>query len=128
MKIKLNLKPTYKITPVFSTEGRGKKKQDIFRYIDYRFELNRAIAVKGVVSKKDIEETIPFLESMNIDFYDHLIGVIINEMIIQVNDLYETKMTHVDFKDFINEHQDLFNTFANELKNIINEHGYETGR
>ena len=34
MEIKIKLNPTYTITPVFSTKGRGKKKQDIFQYID----------------------------------------------------------------------------------------------
>lgn len=122
MEIKIKLNPTYTITPVFSKKGRGKKKQDIFQYIDYRFNLNRAIAVKGVISKKDIEESIPFLEQMNVDFCEHVLDVIINEMIIQVNDMFEMKMIHKDFEEFVKEHKEIFNTFINDLKNIINEH------
>lgn len=122
MEIKIKLNPTYTITPVFSTKGRGKKKQDILRYIEYRFNLNRAIAVKGVISKKDIEESIPFLEQMNVDFCEHVLDVIINEMIIQVNDMFEMKMIHKDFEEFIKEHKEIFNKFINELKNTINEH------
>jgi hypothetical protein len=113
MEIKIKLNPTYTITPVFSTKGRGKKKQDIFQYIDYRFNLNRAIAVKGIISKKTIEESIPFLEQMNVDFCEHVLDVIINEMIIQVNDMYEMKMIHKDFEEFVKEHKEIFNTNLN---------------
>lgn len=122
MEIKIKLNPTYTITPVFSTKGRGKKKQDIFRYIDYKFNLNRLIGVKGVISKKEIDESIPFLEQMNIDVCEHLLDVIINEMIIRVNDMYELKMVHKDFEDFVKEHEETFNAFITELKDTINEH------
>lgn len=122
IKTKLKLNPTYTITPIFSTKGRGKKKQDIFQYIDYRFNFNRVISVKGVISKKDIDELIPFLEQMNVDFCGHVLDVIINEMIIRVNDMYEMNMIHEDFEEFIKEHKEIFNTFINELENTINEH------
>ena len=122
IKLKLKLNPTYTIIPIFSTKGRGKKKQDIFQYIDYRFNFNRLIAVKGVISKKDIDETIPFLEQMNVDFCVHVLDAIINEMIIQVNDMYEMNMIHKDFEDFIKEHEETFNAFINELENTINEY------
>lgn len=122
MEIKIKLNPTYTITPVFSTKGRGKKKQDIFQYIDYKFNLNRLIGVKGVISEKEIKETIPFLEQMNINFCEHVLDVIINEMIIQINDMYEMKMIHKDFEEFVKEHAEIFNTFINELENTINEH------
>ena len=117
----IKLEPTYTITPIFTTEGKGRKKRNIFRCIEYYFKFNRAITVKGVVNKENIE-SIPFLETMNIDLYEHIVNAIINEMIIQVNDLFENKMTHKDFEDFINEHQELFNTFINELKKINNEY------
>lgn len=119
MKLKLN--PTYHIIPVYTTEGKGRKKKNILNFISYKFSFNRGIIVNGVVSKKDIKETLPHLESMNINFYDVLVDVIMYEMVRIANDLVEENLTRDDFKDFYEDNIDTFNAFISELKQYVEE-------
>lgn len=74
MKLKLN--PTYCITPVYTTEGKGRKKKNVLNSVSYKFSFNRGIIVNGVVTKKDIKKTLPLLGSMGINFYEALLNTI----------------------------------------------------
>ena len=56
MKLKLN--PTYCIIPAYTTEGKGRKKKNILNSVSYKFSFNRGIIANGVVTKKDVEETL----------------------------------------------------------------------
>lgn len=119
MKLKLN--PTYCIIPTYTTEGKGRKKKNILNSVSYKFSFNRGIIVNGVVTKKDAKETLPFLDSMNINFYEVLLNTIMSEMIRMVNDLVEEDLTDSDFKDFYEDNIDTFNAFISELKQYTEE-------
>lgn len=126
MNLKLN--PTYCITPTYTTEGKGRKKKNVLNSVSYKFSFNRGIIVNGVVTKKDIKETLPLLGSMGINFYEALLNTIMSELnaivseTIRVeNDLVEENLTRNDFKDFYEDNIDTFNAFISELKQYAEE-------
>lgn len=119
MKLKLN--PTYCIIPTYTTEGKGRKKKNVLNFVSYKISFNRGIVVNGVVTKKNVKETLPFLDSMNINFYGVLLDVIMYEMIRMANDLVEENLTRDDFKDFYEDNIDTFNAFISELKQYVEE-------
>ena len=119
MKLKLN--PTYCITPTYITEGKGRKKKSKLDSISYKFSFNRGIIVNGVVTKKDAKETLTFLDSVNINFYEALLNTIMSEIVRMANDLVEENLTRDDFKDFYENNIDTFNAFISELKQYAEE-------
>ena len=119
MKLKLN--PTYCITPTYITEGKGRKKKSTLDSISYKISVNRGIIVNGVVTKKDVKETLPFLDSGNINFYEALLNTIMSEIVRMANDLVEENLTRDDFKDFYENNIDTFNAFISELKQYAEE-------
>lgn len=126
MKLKLN--PTYCITPVYTTEGKGRKKKNVLNSVSYKFSFNRGITINGVVTKKDITETLPLLDSMNINFYEVLLNTIMSELnaimsetIRMANDLDGENLTRDDFKEFYEDNIDTFNAFITELKQYAEE-------
>ena len=126
MKLKLN--PTYCITPKYATEGKGRKKKNVLNSVSYKFSFNRGIIINGVVTKKDITETLPLLGSMNINFYEVLLNTIMSELnaiisetIRMENDLVEENLTRDDFKEFYEDNIDTFNAFISELKQYAEE-------
>ena len=119
--IKLKLNPTYRIRPTYTTEGNGGKKKNILNSVSYKFSFNRVIFVKGVVTKKNVKETLPLLDSMNINFYEALLNTIMSEIVRMANDLVEENLTRDDFKDFYENNIDTFNAFISELKQYAEE-------
>ena len=119
--IKLKLNPTYGIKPTYTTEDKGGKKKNILNSVSYKFSFNRVIIVKGVVTKKDVKETLPLLDSMNINFYEALLNTIMSEIVRMTNDLFEENLTRDDFKDFYENNIDTFNAFISELKQYAEE-------
>ena len=119
MKLKLN--PTYCITPTYITEGKGRKKKSTLDSISYKFSFNRGIIINGVMTKKDVKETLPFLDSVNINFYEALLNTIMSEIVKMANDLVEENLTRDDFKDFYENNIDTFNAFISELKQYAEE-------
>ena len=119
MKLKLN--PTYCITPTYITEGKGRKKKSTLDSISYKFSFNRGIIINGVMTKKDVKETLPFLDSVNINFYEALLNTIMSEIVRMANDLVEENLTRDDFKDFYENNIDTFNAFISELKQYAEE-------
>ena len=119
MKLKLN--PTYCITPTYITEGKGRKKKSTLDSISYKISVNRGIIVNGVMTKKDVKETLPFLDSVNINFYEALLNTIMSEIVRMANDLVEENLTRDDFKDFYENNIDTFNAFISELKQYAEE-------
>lgn len=115
----------YKIIPVFETIKVGRKKQDVFRRIEYKINGKPFGQIKGILSKKDIEETIPVLETMNIDFYTSVLDSVICQIIININDIFGTELTHQDIGGFLTENEDVFNEFITELKNTVSKYQNE---
>ena len=122
LNVDVELNPTYTIKPVMTTTGRGKSKKEVLKCIQSVVYFNKGIAVKGEISKKDIDESIPQLEMFGVDFYGEFIGCFISEMIIKVNEMFGTYLTHKDFDDFCDEHKDTFVRFKNELKTMVDSY------
>ena len=119
MTIKFELKqPTYKIVPTFKTIGRGKSKKNVLERINCSITFHKSLIVNGVITKNDIDKTILQLEKFGVDFYSAFVNACISELIIQINDTFDTQLIH---KDFYEEYQDVFMDFINELKTMINE-------
>lgn len=115
----------HKIIPVFETIKVGRKKQDVFRRIEYKINGKPFGQIKGVLSKKDIKETFPMLEAMNIDVYTSVLDSIICQIIININDIFGTELTHQDLGGFLKENEDVFNEFITELKNTVSKYQNE---
>jgi hypothetical protein len=110
MNISLNLQIDYTINKIFT-----KKK---FDYIVYRFNLKNITLVKGMLTKYDLITTLPYLESINADYFsiidDHIISCIITE-------LNEKLGIEIDREDFIKENIDMLKTFICELKTNVKD-------
>ena len=110
MNISLNLQIDYTINKIFT-----KKK---FDYIVYRFNLKNITLVKGILTKFDIITTLPYLESLNTDYFmiidDHIISCIIME-------LNEKLGIEIDRGDFIKENIDMLKNFISELKTNVKD-------
>lgn len=134
MKLKLDLTldirvVDYKITPVFKTVKIGRKKQEVFDKIVYEVDIKPGKIVKGILDERDIIATIPTLESWGVDFYKNVINAIVTQTIININELFNTRLDHFDFEEnFVKDNQDMFDKFINDLKTEVNKYKsqYET--
>lgn len=110
MNISLNIKIDYTINTIFTKKS--------FDYIVYKFNLKNITLVKGILTKFDIITTLPYLESINADYFsiidDHIISGIITE-------LNEKLGIEVNREDFINENIDMIKKFISELKTIVKD-------
>lgn len=110
MNISLNLQIDYTINKIFT------KKE--FDYIVYRFNLKNITLVKGILTKFDIITTLPYLESLNTDYFmiidDHIISCIIME-------LNEKLGIEIDREDFIKENVGMLKNFISELKTNVKD-------
>lgn len=110
MNISLNIKIDYTINTIFTKK--------VFDHIVYRFNLKNITLVKGILTKYDIITTLPYLESLNIDYFmiidDHIISCIIME-------LNEKLGIEIDRGDFIKENIDMLKNFINELKTTVKD-------
>lgn len=127
MKVKLDLTldirvVDYKITPVFNTVKIGRKKQEVFDKIVYEVDIKPGKPVKGILTERDITETIPTLESWGANFYEHIIDAIVTQTIINTNELFNVRLTHSDFEEFVKENQNVFDKFINDLKTEVNKY------
>ena len=96
MKININIKIDYNINPIF-IEG-------IFNKIVYNFNLKNTTLVKGILRLDDIIKTIPYIESLNIDFYSTLSESIVECIITELDEKIGVK---IDREAFCNEYADL---------------------
>ena len=125
MKLNLSLDISileYKITPVFKNIKISRKKQEVFDKIIYEFNCQPGIIIKGIISKTDIKDTIPTLDSWGVDFYEHIINAIVSQIIINTNERFGNHLVHSDFEEFVKENHNMFDEFINDLKSIVNTH------
>lgn len=110
MKVCIDIKIDYTINPIFI---RG-----IFDRIDYKFNLENITLVKGMLTKYDIITTLPYLESINTDYFsivgNHIISGIITE-------LKEKLGIEIDREDFIKENIDMLKNFIYELRTNVKD-------
>ena len=111
----------YKITPVFKTLKISRKKQEVFDKIIYEFNCQPGKIINGIITQTDIKETIPTLESLGVDFYEHIINAIVTRIIINTNERFGTHLDHSDFEEFVKENQNVFDEFINDLKMIVED-------
>ena len=125
MKLNLSLDISileYKITPVFKTLKISRKKQEVFDKIIYEFNCQPGKIINGIISKTDIKDTIPTLESWGVDFYKNIINAIKGQIIININERFGTLLDELDFEDFVKENQNMFDEFINDLKSVVNKY------
>ena len=110
MNVNLNIKIDYTITPIFDN--------GVFDRIVYEFNLHNITLVKGILTKFDIITTLPYLESVNVDYYtivmDHIISGIITE-------LHEKFGVEIDKKELCDENMVLFESFISEFKTNVKD-------
>ena len=110
MNVNFNIKIDYTINTFFNKK--------VFDYIAYRFNIRNITLVKGILTKFDIITTLPYLESLNTDYFsiigDHIISCIITE-------LNEKLGIEIDREDFIKENIDMLENFTNELKTNVKD-------
>lgn len=110
MKININIKIDYTINPIFN-EG-------IFNKIVYNFNLKNTTLVKGILRLDDIIKTIPYIESLNSDFYSTLSESIVECIITELDEKIGVK---IDREAFCNEYADLLVNFMSELKTNVKD-------
>ena len=110
MNASINIKIDYTINVIYNKK--------VFDFIGYKFNLKGITLVKGILTKFDIITTLPYLESLNVDFFsiidDHIISSIITE-------LKEKLGIEIDREDFIKENIDMLKNFIRELKTNVKD-------
>ena len=104
----INIKIDYTINPIFN--------KGIFNNIVYKFNLKNTTIVKGILTLDDIIKTIPYIESLNSDFYATLSENIVECIIIELDEKIGVK---IDKKEFCNEYTDLLENFIADLKTNV---------
>ena len=110
MNVNLNIKIDYAINSIFDRKD--------FDRIVYKFNWHNITLVKGVLTKLDITTTLPYLESLNIDYYTIVIEHIISGIITE---LHEKLGIEIDKNELCNENMVLFERFISELKTSVND-------
>lgn len=110
MNVNINIKIDYTIKPIFD--------KGVFDRIVYEFNWHNITLVKGILTKFDITTTLPYLESVNVDYYtivmDHIISGIITE-------LHEKLGVEINKKELCDENMVIFESFISELKTNVKD-------
>ena len=110
MNVNLNIKIDYIINPVFDN--------GVFDRIVYKFNWHNITLVKGILTKFDVTTTLPYLESVNVDYYTIVIEHIISGI---VTELHEKLGIEIDKKELCEENTVLFEKFISELKTNVKD-------
>ena len=110
LNVNINIKIDYTIISIFDRK--------VFDRIVYEFNWHNITLVKGILTKFDITTTLPYLESVNVDYYtivmDHIISGIITE-------LDEKLGVEINKKELCDENMVLFESFISELKTNVKD-------
>lgn len=110
LNVNINIKIDYTIISIFDRK--------VFDRIVYEFKWHNITLVKGILTKFDITTTLPYLESVNVDYYtivmDHIISGIITE-------LHEKLGVEINKKELCDENMVLFESFISELKTNVKD-------
>lgn len=110
MDVNLNIKIDYTINSIFDNR--------VFDRIVYKFNWHNITLVKGILTKFDITTTLPYLESVNVDYYTIVIEHIISGI---VTELHENIGIEIDKVELLNENMVLFESFISELKTNVKD-------
>ena len=110
MNVNIDIKIDYVIKTIYERK--------VFDRIVYEFKWHNITLVKGILTKFDITTTLPYLESVNVDYYtivmDHIISGIITE-------LHEKLGVEINKKELCDENMVLFENFISELKTNVKD-------
>ena len=110
LNVNINIKIDYTIISIFDRK--------VFDRIVYEFKWHNITLVKGILTKFDITTTLPYLESVNVDYYtivmDHIISGIITE-------LHKKLGVEINKKELCDENMVLFESFISELKTNVKD-------
>lgn len=110
MNVNINIKIDYTINSIYDRK--------VFDRIVYEFNWHNITLVKSILTKFDITTTLPYLESVNVDYYsivmDHIISGIITE-------LHEKLGVEINKKELCDENMVLFESFISELKTNVKD-------
>ena len=110
MNVNLNIKIEYTIKPIFERKS--------FDRIVFEFNLHNITLAKGVLTKSDITTTLPYLESLNTDYYTIVVEHIISGIITE---LHEKLGIEIDKKELRDENMVIFERFMSELKTNVKD-------
>ena len=110
MNVNLNIKIDYTINSIFDHK--------VFDRIVYKFNWHNITLVKGILTKFDITTTLPYLESVNVDYYTIAIKHIISGI---VTELHEKLGIEINEEELCNENMVLFESFITELKTNVKD-------
>ena len=110
MNINIDIKIDYTIKPIFERK--------VFDRIVFEFNWHNTTLVKGVLTKSDITTTLPYLESLNTDYYTIVVEHIISGIITE---LHEKFGIEIDKKELCEENMVIFERFISELKTNVND-------
>ena len=110
MNINIDIKIDYTIKPIFERKS--------FDRIVFEFNCHNITLVKGVLTKSDITTTLPYLESLNTDYYTIVVEHIISGIITE---LHEKLGIKIDKKELCDENMVLFEKFISELKTNVKD-------
>ena len=110
MNVNLNIKIDYTIKPIFERKS--------FDRIVYEFNWLNNTLVKGILTKFDLTTTLPYFESLNVDYYTIVIEHIISSIITE---LHEKLGIEIDKKELCDENMVLFERFISELKTTVKD-------
>ena len=105
MNINIDIKIDYTIKPVFERKS--------FDRIVFEFNWHNITLAKGILTKFDITTTLPYLESVNADYYTIVIDYIILSIITE---LHEKLGIKINKDELLDENIGLFEHFITELK------------
>lgn len=117
MNVNINIKIDYTINPIFTSPSPRSRKK-VFDRIDFKFNCRNITLAKGMLTKFDITTTLPYLESMNVDYYEIVIKHIISSIIAK---LHEKLGIEIDEQELCDENMALFESFISELKTNVKD-------
>lgn len=116
MNVNINIKIDYIINPIFNRKTLRSSK--VFDRIVYEFNWHNITLAKGILTKFDITTTLPYLESLNVDYYTIVVDYIISSIIAE---LHEKIGIEIDKKELCDENTVIFESFISELKTNVKD-------
>lgn len=110
MNVNIDIKLDYIIKPIYEHK--------VFDRIVYEFNWLDNTFAKGILTKFDITTSIPYLESLNVDYYTIVTEHIISSIITK---LHETFGIKINKNELLDENTVLFERFISELKTNVND-------
>lgn len=110
MNVNVDIKIDYTIKPIYERKS--------FDRIVYEFKWLDITLAKGILTKFDITTSLPYLASINADYYTIVMEHIISSIITNLQEKLGIK---IDRNELLDENITLFECFIPELKTNVND-------